>query len=249
VIAAGNNEFVLFGPAHLVVMALTVILPAGLAIACGAGRRVRTMRVIGWSLATVLVVNEIVTYVYSWRVYGLETFLAEDLPLHLCGVAAFMTAYILIKPNQLIYELAFFWGLAGTLNAIITPSDIWGFPAYSFIRFFITHSGIVASVLFATWGMRMRPRLRGTLYAWVASNVMVVVLGTIDYLAGWNYMYLCEKPAGPAGDSPFFFVDWPWYILALQPVVLAMFVLLYLPFPVAARVRHKRAHKGTEEAA
>ena len=255
VIAAGNNGFVLFGPAHLVVMALTIIVPAGLAVACGAGRRVRTMWVIGWSLAIVLVVNEIVTYVHSWRVNGFDRFAADDLPLHLCGVACFMTAYILIKPHQLLYELAFFWGLAGTLQAIITPSDISGFPAYSFIRFFIAHSGIVAGVLFATWGMRMRPRLRGVMYTWLASNVMVVIIGMIDYLGrtwtgcetGWNYMFLCHKPGGPASDSPFFFVDWPWYIIALEPVVLAMYYLLYAPFPIAAKLRHRRS-KASKEA-
>jgi len=229
-------------------MALTIIVPVCLAIACGRGRRVRTMRGIGWSLALVLVANEIVTYIHSCRTYGYETFLADDLPLHLCGFAAFMTAYILIKPNQLVYELAFFWGLAGTLQAIITPNILVDFPEYHFIRFFIAHSGIVAGVLFATWGMRMRPRFRGVLYTWLASNMLAILVGTINYLTDWNYMFLCAKPKGAAGDSPFFFAGWPWYLFVLQPIVLAMFALLYLPFPATDKIRHRRAELGKDAA-
>ena len=244
-IATADNAFVLFGTAHLVVMALTVIVPAGLAGACGRGRRGRTTRAICWAMAGMLVVNEIVTYTHSIIVYGVEDFLADDLPLHLCGVAAYMTAYVLVRPRrQLLYELALFWGLAGTVQAIITPNISAGFPSFAFVRFFITHCGIVAGVLYATWGLRMRPRARGVLYAWLIANAMAAAVGAINWLAGWNYMFLCAKPGGAAGDSPFFLAGWPWYLLVLEPVALLMFALFYAPFPIADRLRERFAARG-----
>ncbi len=238
-IAAVDNEFVLFGTAHLAVMALTLIVPAGLAAACGRGRRVRTTRAICWAMAGMLVINEFVTYIHSATVHGVDSFLANDLPLHLCGVAAYMTAYTLVRPHQLLYELALFWGLAGTVQAIITPNISAGFPSFPFVRFFITHCGIVAGVLYATWGLRMRPRLVGVLYAWLAGNAMAAVLAVLNALTGWNYMFLCAKPEGVAGDSPFFAPGWPWYILMLEPVALLMFWIFYTPFPIADRLRRQ----------
>ena len=239
-IAAGGNEFVLFGTAHLVVMALTVIVPAGLAVVCGRGRRPRATRTICWALAATLVINEIVIYIHTLTTQGLDKFLESKLPLHLCGVGLYLTAYMLVRPGQLLYELAFFVGLTATLQAIITPADIPGFPSYGFMQFFISHCGIVAGVLFATWGMRMRPRLRGVLYTWVAGNALAVVVGTIDWLAGWNYMFLCHKPEGPGGDSPFFFAGWPWYILVLELVAVLMFYAFYAPFPLCDKLRARR---------
>lgn len=236
-IATADNSFVMFGTAHLVVLALTVIVPVGLAAACGRGRRKRTTRTICWALAAMLLINEIIVYVYSLISYGPDHFLSEKLPLHLCGAGLYLTAYVLIRPKQLLYEFAFFLGLAGTLQAIITPNFPEDPTLFHFMQFFITHCGIVAAVLFATWGMRMRPRLRGVMYTWLAGNVLVAVAGIADWLGGWNYMFLCAKPEGPAGDSPFFFVPWPWYILALEPVALLMFYALYAPFPLCDKLR------------
>lgn len=256
-IATGPNAFELFGTPHLVVMALTVIVPIALAGACGRGRRARTTRTICWALAGMLVINELVVYVHSLATHGAGYFLATKLPLHMCGVGLYLAAYMLIRPGQRIYEVAFFWGLAGTLNAIITPNIESAFPSYDFVQFFITHSGIVAVVLFATWGLRMRPRPRGVFYAFLAGNVLVAVVAIANWLGrtfhsaapgDWNYMFLCAKPGGAAGDSPFFFVDWPWYILALQPVAFVLLWLLYAPFPICDKLRAWRARHGLAQA-
>lgn len=254
-IATAGNTFELFGTSHLVVMALTVIVPVALALACGRGRRPKATRSICMALAAMLLINEIVIYAYSLTTYGVDHFLASKLPLHLCGVGLFLTAYMLLRPGQLLYEVAFFWGLAGTLNAIITPNITTGFPSYAFMQFFITHCGIVAGVLFATWGMRMRPRLRGGFYAWLLCNVLAMVAGLANWLGrsfhsaepgDWNYMFLCAKPEGAAGESPFFAAGWPWYILVLELLALVMFAMFYAPFPVCdkLRARYGRAQSG-----
>ena len=238
--ATGDNEFALFGTAHLVVLALTVVVPVALAAASGFGRRKRTTRAICWSLAALLVINEIVVYIYTLTVHGSGEFLKEKLPLHLCGVGLYLTSYVLIRPRQLLYEFAFFLGLSGTLQAIITPNFSEDPTLFHFTQFFITHCGIVVGVLFATWAMRMRPRLRGVLYTWLAANVLVAVAGLANWLGGWNYMFLCAKPDG---HSPFFFVPWPWYLLVLEPVALLMFYVFYVPFPLCDRLRARRRGK------
>ena len=60
-------------------------------------------------------------------------------------------------------------------------------------------------------------------------------------------MFLCARPEGAAGRTPFFAAGWPWYILVLQPVVLVMFWLLYVPFPICDKLRAWRGGKIATE--
>ena len=46
---------------------------------------------------------------------------ADVLPFHLCSTAIMATAVLMLSRNRLAYELAYFWGFSGTLQAILTP--------------------------------------------------------------------------------------------------------------------------------
>jgi uncharacterized membrane protein YwaF len=50
-----------------------------------------------------------------------ELTLENAAPMYLCHWAAIMAVVTLIYPNQLTYELCYFWALAGTLQALLTP--------------------------------------------------------------------------------------------------------------------------------
>lgn len=134
---------------------------------------------------------------------------------------------------QKTYEIAYFWGLVGSSNAVITPALESGFPQYRFFQYFIAHSGIVAGVLFATWGLRMRPTLGGLFRAFLCLHLLAVVVAVVNALSGSNYMFLCEPPQGTA--SPFLFAPWPWYIPILDAIALAMFFAVLSPFLVTRR--------------
>ncbi|MXX03479.1 MAG: TIGR02206 family membrane protein [Gemmatimonadetes bacterium] len=226
--------FQTFGTSHLIVMGLTLVLPillSGLAKRAGDER---TAGNIGYLLAAVLLVNEFSAWGYRLVQFGPEYIVRHHLPLHICGVANLVTAATLIFRNKYTYEIAYFWGLVGSLNAVITPGAMdAGFPSWRFFQYFIAHSGIVVAVLYATWGLGMRPTLRGLFRAFVALNVFAVVVGIVNLLLGSNYMYLSRPPWGTV--SPFFFAPWPWYIPILDVVALAMFFAVYLPVHLSRR--------------
>ena len=230
--------FEFFGPAHLTVMLLTVAVPVVLILACRLAGWSTLRRVVRWGIAALLVVNELVYWWWELSQYGPGHFVQESLPLHLCGVGLFLTAYVLIRPNQLAYETAYFWGLAGTLMAIITPELPEGFPQYKFFQYFLCHSGIVVGVLFATFAMQMRPRRGSVLRTFLLSNVFMLFLAGVNTILDSNYMFLCEAPQI---DAPFFFLPWPWYVLFFEPVALLFFLALYAPFWTADRIRRRRA--------
>ncbi len=235
--AADTPAFETFCTSHLVVIAMTIVAPIVLAVLV---RKVRSRALelgICWFLGILLLVNEFIYYGYGLYTVSPMKFAQEFLPLHICGVALFLTAFTLFTRNQFMYEIAFFWGLAGTIQAILTPLPVGDFPSYMFIQFFITHSGIVISVLFITWGLKMRPRFKSILYVFILTNVCLVIAGTVNWLIDSNYMYVCHPPEG---DSPFFFTPWPWYLLILEPIGVALLFIFYAPFPIADWLRRRK---------
>ena len=236
---AAENSFQTFGLPHVAVMALTAVLAvgvAGWARRAGSGRRVRGVCLV---LAGVLVANELLYLAYGLAVAPLEEWARRFLPLHVCGVAIFLTAWTLVKRSQYVYEIAYFWGLGGSLQAVLTPNLVVGFPSYWFFQFFITHCVIVVSVLFATLAMKMRPAPGAVRRVFVVTNLYLAVVAGVNWLLGSNYMFL---RAPPRGASPFFFLPWPWYILFLEAAGLGIVWALYLPFAIARR-RGARGHQ------
>ena len=235
-LAAGLQTF---STPHLVVMVLTIAVPVLLS---GLARRARselTGTRIGYCLAGGLLINEVTHWGYRIAVQGVDQFVQNHLPLHACGVAVLAAAATLLSKNQRTYEIAYFWGLAGASNAVVTPDGMeLAFPGYRFFQYFVAHSGIVVGVLFATWGLRMRPTLGGLFRAFVSLNLYAVVIALFNILLGTNYLYLSQPPAGTI--TPFFFAPWPWYILTTEVIGLAMFFVVYSPFVVAKRASKRR---------
>ena len=240
------SEFQTFGTPHLVVMGLTLALPMVLSGLAGRAGDGRTAKSIGYLLAAMLLVNEVTAGGYRLLQFGPDYFVRNYLPLHICGIANLITAATLVFRNRHTYEIAYFWGLVGSANAVITPGAIeTGFPSWRFFQYFIAHSGIVVGVLYATWGLGMRPTLGGLFRAFIILNVFAVAVGIINLLLGSNYMYLSKPPWGTV--SPFFFAPWPWYIPILDAVALGMFFVVYLPIYVFRR-RGSQAKRNTADA-
>ena len=232
--------FQTFGTPHLFVLGITLALPivlSGLARRTGDGR---TAKSIAYLLAAMLLVNDVTAGGYRLMQSGLDYFIQNYLPLHICGVANLVTAATLMFRSRRTYEIAYFWGLVGSANAVFTPGAIeTGFPSWRFFQYFIIHSGIVVGVLYATWGLGMRPTLGGLFRAFIILNVFALAVGVINLLLGSNYMYLSRPPWGTV--SPFFFAPWPWYIPILDAVALVMFFVVYLPVHLANRRKVQQA--------
>jgi hypothetical integral membrane protein (TIGR02206 family) len=231
-------QFRFLGLAHLAAIALTVIMPLAI---WAVARRIaveRATRFIGWCLAAMLLANEAGRWLHGLATVSRQEFLADFLPLHICGAAVFLTALALLTRSAIAYETAYFWGLAGTVQAILTPDLKAGFPSYEFVQYFVAHSGIVTGVLFATWAMKMRPTPGSVLRTIIITHVFAAAIAGADALFGGNYMFLCGPPDVP---TFFFFLRWPWYIVFLDAVGVIFIILLYLPFPLADALRRHRA--------
>jgi hypothetical integral membrane protein (TIGR02206 family) len=179
-------------------------------------------------LAVVLLVDEVSWWVYlaTGGVPGSE--LAYSLPLQLCDVAIFVAAAALWTRHQLLIEVTYFWGLAGTVQALLTPDLPEHFPSYPYFQYYIAHGGVVCAALLLVVGMRRHPRPWAVVWVMALTIVYAALVGAVDAVTGANYMYLREKPSAPTLLD--LLGPWPLYILAGTGLAVALFAILDAPF-------------------
>jgi hypothetical integral membrane protein (TIGR02206 family) len=157
-----------------------------------------------------------------------EAELASALPLQLCDTAIFVAALALLLRTQLLIEVTYFWGLAGTIQALITPDLPQHFPSFPFFQYYLAHGGIVTAALFLVVGLGHWPRRDAVVRVLVVTLVFVLAVGAVDAATGSNYMYLRSKPA--SGSLLDLLGPWPWYLAWAALVGLALLVILDAPF-------------------
>lgn len=208
---------------------LTVLIAAAACVAlCRTARThpgrwtIDVARVIG-----VLLFADALSYTIGLLVQGRWT-PQTSLPLALCDVGVLVAALACWWRIPLLVELTYFWGLAGTLQAIITPDLNVGFPHLVFFQYLIGHLGIVLAALFLVVGMGITPRAGAVPRVFGITLGYAALVGIVDWTIGANYMFLRRPPGewtllrllGP----------WPWYLASASLVALVLFTLLDLPF-------------------
>lgn len=184
------------------------------------------LRLADFFLAGLLLANEFLW----WGIAIAKGFWQANwgLPLQICDLAIFASAYCLFRHHQLIWELAYFWGLGATLQALITPDLHVSFPQYYFFKFFITHGCIVIAVIYLAAGLRRPILFSSALRVWVITNVYALFVIVFNALTGANYLYLMRKPAQPSLLD--YLGPWPVYLLGLEALLVLSLGFYYLPY-------------------
>src|SRR6266702_2738506 len=222
-------EFHPFGLPHLTVIFLTIVLPFALAAFVRRTRSTRLEKVIIEILSAVLILNYVVFLVFirsheivDWR---------QMLPMQMCDWGMVVVIVAMWTASQRWFEVAYFWGIGGTLQAVLTPNLRYGFPDWRFISFFTSHCGIIISVVFLMLTRRYRPYPMSIVRVWLWSEFYFVVTLITDEMTGVNYGFLLHKPEAfsilnfPSDSRPL-------YLLELHGVALLFFLVLYAPFAV-----------------
>jgi hypothetical integral membrane protein (TIGR02206 family) len=149
-------------------------------------------------------------------------------PCQLCDLTAFFSALALFTHRQAVCELVYFWGLAGTLQGLLTPTLIVGFPNPRFILFFIVHGGVVVTALYCVLGLGKSPRAAAKWWSWGLINAYALMVGGLNHLLGTNFAFICRKP--DTASLYDLLGPWPWYVGATSLLALLFFLLLDLPF-------------------
>ncbi len=258
------------GPDHSAALLVTGLaaaaVPAALRRAVRRGDQGAFRSGVCRTLAALLVLNELINHTRQ-ILEGVWT-VRESLPLHLCGLGIYVAAAALwlaarreqresgpqtapraaegpprpapVGIGQVLCELTYFWGLGGSVQALLTPEIPDRFPSIAFLTFFFGHGAMVVSALTLTLGLGCRPRAGSVWRVWWITLGVAAAVFVFNLLTGANYMYLMGKPERPSLYD--FFGPWPWSLLTLVGVATVIFWLLYLPFRLAERPGPQRSH-------
>ena len=175
-------------------------------------------------LIFITISQELIDDILRWNVGIWDV--AEDLPLHMCGISFFTSTYALYSKNQTAFELSYFWGLAGAFQAIIPPDPTRFVMDVSLFWNFLSHGLIILNVLWMIVIDNMRCRVGSYLNAVIITNGILFIISIVNSILGGNYWFICEKPGG---ESPFIMGEWPLYIIGFQISGILLLGLFYIP--------------------
>ncbi|MFQ6615256.1 MAG: TIGR02206 family membrane protein [Fidelibacterota bacterium] len=201
----------------------TVVIIVGL---IGVGKRLSPLNRerLAVILAVVLLARVILIHPYlislgRWRV-------ESSLPLHMCGLSAILSGVVLLWRNQRAYEFLYYWGIPGAFHSLLTPEFTSGRVGLLFPEYFISHGGILASALYLTLVLGMRPSKGSWWRIALWTQPVLLGIGLANWALDSNYMYLCQKPLA---SNPFVIGDWPWYLVGLEIAGLLHILAIYSP--------------------
>ncbi|PWK14507.1 TIGR02206 family membrane protein [Tumebacillus permanentifrigoris] len=178
-------------------------------------------------IAAVLALSEIA--LESWQAAQGDWSIDFSLPLQLCSISLLLSIVMMLNKSYRLFEFLSLAGLGGALQAIITPDlGNYAFPHFRTFEFFIGHGAIVLACFFMVFVEGYRPTLGSVWRSLAALNVLAVLIYGLDLLIGGNYMFLVHKPSNASILD--LMGPWPWYILSLEGLALAMHLLLFAPF-------------------
>src|SRR5205823_6395741 len=223
---------------------LTISLPFIFAAFARKSRWPRSEQLIAKLLAGLLLFNYVGYEIYlAWTV-GLAW--QKALPFQLCDWAMVASLVALLTGRERWLEVAYFWGIGGTLQAILTPDLKYAFPDIHFLTFFIAHSGIVVAIAFMMIVKKFRPHWISIVSVFASSELYFLVTITVDLLTVENYGYHLHQPAA-ASLLDLLSHERVVYILQMHLLALIFYVALYLPFALYDFVTYqKTSPKGQQ---
>jgi hypothetical integral membrane protein (TIGR02206 family) len=227
-------DFHAYSASHFTVIFLTIALPLVLALVVHGTKSRFLERSICFAISALLLINY-VAYLIVARQFGVAAW-QKMLPMQLCDWAMAVIIVALWTGSRRWLEIAYFWGIGGTLQALITPNLRFGFPDLRFISFFVAHSGIIIGIIFLMLIYGFRPRPIGILRTIAWTEFYFVIAFTVDLLTGENYGFLLHKPEAASLLNVLSDSRLP-YLLEFHLLAWVFFCVLYAPFAIVDLIR------------
>ena len=234
-------SFELFGTGHLIALAIILLLclvfiPLRTRLAEGQKRNVR------YTLATALFLNEVCWHIWAayWGLWTIQVML----PLHMCSIMVWSSIYMLLTKHYGVYEVAYFLGIGGAMQALLTPdASGYGFPHFRAFNTFIAHGLLFVIPIYMTIIEGYRPTLQSFKRVFIWTNIYMVFVFFLNLAIGSNYLFIAHKPEFPTLLD--LLAPWPWYIPELEVVAFAILLVLYLPFLIKDKFSQPSAVQST----
>lgn len=211
-----------YGPSHKVALALTLGVFIVMLLLSRTRWAVLSQRVLGSLLLGLYPVGLAVHAMYG----SLSVLTA--LPLQYCDIATLAGGIALWTRRPFFCEVVYFFGIAGTLQGLLTPALVYEYPDPRFFMFFIMHAGVPITAIYVVTAMKVRPRPGAVLRIMAFSVAWYAVIAVVNYAIGANYAFQCSKPVQASLFDQL--GPWPWYNLSTIGLGFVFYSVLYLPF-------------------
>ena len=238
-------EFGLFTPAHFAPILLMLTMIFLIYRSRDKLREWKHEEKIRYVLAFVLILSDMT---YYWRLVGMPSLgpnPIENLPIGVCGWAAIFCSFMVVGKSQLLFDIAYFWLLSGSLFALLTPTPLTytGPTRFRYYQFWTEHTMGYIAIFYMIFVHKIRPNVRSAVRSYVALLVFAVIAYNVNVmLPGANYLYLARPESAPSVLD----ILPPNFALRTAIIVLVitlMFFLAYLPW----LVKDKKAEKVAEK--
>lgn len=171
---------------------------------------------------------------------------AKSLPLEFCDVACVVACLMFLKGPRQTHSLTYFWGVAFTLQAFLTPTLKLGPVHPGFWIFWITHAIILGGAFYSVFVDRFRPQRQDFLFAAGTATAWMIFLVAFDVLTGSNYGFV-----GNAMPGTKTLIDilgpWPARLVWMYIIGISLLTFLWLPWHfLAAKSEEALAARSRE---
>lgn len=181
---------------------------------------------------------------YFWHKMYIGADVANHLPVTVCGWAAVMGSFMLMTKKQWFFDVVYFFVLAGSINALITPAVIVdnGPTRFRYYQFWVEHTGIFLSVFYMIFVFRYQVTLKSMRRS---ATMLLVLTGLALFvnanIEGANYLFLATTEAGES-VLDFLPSNLALRMLLMGSIIGVLYALAYLPWIKI----HKRSQLALE---
>ncbi len=169
---------------------------------------------------------------YFWHKIYIGANVANHLPITVCGWAAVLGAFMLLTKKKGLFDVVYFFVLAGSINALITPAVIMdnGPTHFRYYQFWVEHTFIFLAVFYMIFVHGYKINRRSILRSASVLIVLTLLAIFVNYnIEGANYLFLSTTEAG---DSALNFLpsNLGLRILVMSGIISVLYFLAYLPW-------------------
>jgi hypothetical integral membrane protein (TIGR02206 family) len=145
------------------------------------------------------------------------------LPFHLCSALALP---IYAGHQEHASTSSLFPRHCRAAQALLTPdAGMYGFPHFRAFQVMMSHGAIITAAITMTFVEGFRPTWASVKRVFIGANLYMIVIFIFNQLIGSNYLFIAHKPE--TASLMDMLPPWPWYILYLEAIGLALCLLLY----------------------
>ena len=190
-------------------------------------------KIIRYSIAITMIVMEWIHY--AW-VISRSGFMLSLLPLGLCAISMYLTAFTLFLDSKKLFKIVFPWAIIGSVMSLLIADLAYSFPHFRYLHYFGNHELFLFANLYLViirgWRMTYRDVLKSSAILFSIS----VVLYLVNPLLNTNHMFLMELP-----HEVSFLFSWMGERLWVVGFVIGIFILINL---VSLPIRDKQYLKS-----